>query len=83
MLLVHIVIALASLIQTTYAFLAPSQRKLQVSYALVAGTLVTGTYLTVLHPGHLIEACATGLVYVTVVLGATVLTRNKLVQTTS
>lgn len=73
MLTLHICIALASLAYTTYLFVAPSPRKFRVSYGLVALTLLSGTYLTVVQPSHLVQACVAGLAYTTLALGGTIL----------
>jgi hypothetical protein len=62
-LLSHIIIALASVVYTTYVFFAPSQAKLRGSYAFIAATLLTGTALVLQNPGHLFQACLSGLAY--------------------
>ncbi len=66
-LLLHILIALASVAYATYVFFQPSKTRLHVSYALVATTLTSGFYLVVSHPAHLMQACLTGLMYLGVV----------------
>lgn len=77
-LLLHIIIALTSLVFTTYLFFSPSKRKLQFSYGLVGLTVASGTILVVTQPAHLLQACVSGLVYISVVLAALALTRRKL-----
>lgn len=62
-LLLHICIALSSVAFTTYLFMRPSQGKLYGSYTLMAGTLLSGTYLIVSTGSHLLEACVMGLLY--------------------
>lgn len=59
----HIIIALSSLVYTTYVFLSPSEAKLKVSYAFVAATIGSGTLLVVTMPAHLLSACYSGLTY--------------------
>jgi hypothetical protein len=82
MLLLHIIIALASIVYTGYVFLSPSQAKLRNSYLLVAGTLASGTYLVVIKPSHLLPACLSGLAYLGVVSIGIVAARMKLAAET-
>ncbi len=77
-LLTHILIALTSLVITAYAFVSPSQATLRASYALVALTIATGTYVAVANPMHIAQACVSGLVYTGVVMATLVATRRKL-----
>jgi hypothetical protein len=62
--LIHILIALSSVVFTTYAFFAPSRTKLRASYGLVALVLASGTYLVWTNPAHMVQACTSGLIYV-------------------
>jgi hypothetical protein len=82
-LLLHIAIALASMIYTGYVFFSPSRAKLRGSYALVALTIASGTYLVVDKPSHMVQACATGLVYLGVIFAGIVAVRLKLARTAS
>jgi hypothetical protein len=66
-LLLHILIALSSVGFTTHLWWRPSKAKLFVSYGLVGGTLVSGTYLVISTNAHMLQACVSGLVYVGVV----------------
>ena len=76
--LIHISIALFSIVFATYQLFSPSAGKFPVSYALIGATLVSGTYLTILNPSRLISTCLTGLVYVGIVTVATVYAHRKL-----
>jgi multisubunit Na+/H+ antiporter MnhE subunit len=78
--LIHVIIALASIAAASYLFFKPSARLMQVSYGLIAGTLVSGTYLVVMSPSHFLQACAAGLAYTAIVTAATIATRVKLVR---
>jgi uncharacterized BrkB/YihY/UPF0761 family membrane protein len=80
MLLLHIVVALASIGVSTYSFFAPSQAKLRLSYALVGVTLASGTFLVVSSGAHILQTCLTGLIYVGGVSIALVGARHKLVD---
>lgn len=74
----HILIALASLAYAGYVFFRPSDSGLKVTYSLVGLTLVSGTYLIWSQPVHMLQACISGLVYITVVLFAIALAQLKL-----
>jgi hypothetical protein len=65
--ILHIIIAIASIGVTTYAYVQPSASKLYTAYGLVTMTLASGMYLVVSNPSHMIQGCTAGLVY----LGAT------------
>ncbi len=65
--IIHAIIALLSVGYATYTYLRPTQTKLRINYGLVGATVVSGTYLTISMPSHLIEACALGLIYLGVV----------------
>lgn len=77
-LLLHIGIAILSMLVAGIAFLAPSRTKIQVSYILMALTLGTGTYLVVMAPAHMVQACTIGVGYLAITATATVFARRKL-----
>ena len=78
LLIIHISVAIASMALTAYAFIAPSVTKLRVIYALVAGTLVSGTALVMSDPVHLAKTCVVGLVYLSLVAFGILAARKKL-----
>jgi hypothetical protein len=80
MLLLHILIALSSIVASGLAYARPSKQRLNTSYGLVAATLATGTYLVVAQPAHLASACISGLAYLGVVGSAIVAARLKLAK---
>ncbi len=67
MLLLHISIALLSLVWTTYLYFSPSTTKLNGAYTLIAGTLASGTALVITTGAPLLKSCISGLLYLTVV----------------
>ena len=77
-LLSHILIAVFSVIYTIYLFFYPSKAKLNIVYALVAFTFITGGYLVFAKPAHLTQTCISGLVYLAVIMSGVVLVRRKL-----
>ena len=80
MLLLHIIIALSSVIFTGYTSFTPSKSKLQKAYLLVGLTLATGTYLLLTKPTHMVQTCITGLVYIGLVTVALVFARHRLAR---
>lgn len=74
----HIAVALIGLIVATYAYFYPSKTIITASYGLTAMTLSSGTYLVLIQPTHMIHACISGVVYILLVLLATILARRKL-----
>lgn len=78
--LLHVLIALTSMITVSYAYLRPSAVKLRISYGLVTATVVSGTYLAISAPAHMIETCTVGLVYIAVVSVGIVAARGKLTR---
>ncbi len=82
-LLFHILIALASILYTAFVFVSPAKRGLTWSYGLIAATIATGTYLVVLRPAMLTQACTTGLVYLGIELVGIFAVRGKLARATA
>lgn len=81
-LVTHIIIALSSVAYTTLLLFRPTQSKLYISYALVAATLASGIYLTVINPASMLRTCTTGLVYVVLVTAGIAIARKKLATIT-
>ncbi len=81
--LMHVLIALSSIAMTTAAYIAPTRHKLRTNYALIAATLISGTYLVISTHSGLISACTTGLIYLSVVSFGTALARHKLLKATN
>ena len=80
MLLLHITSALVSLGVVALSLLAPSRRKVHLSYGLMALTLATGTYLVVSTGSALLPACTSGLVYLVVAMTGTYIARARLIS---
>lgn len=77
---IHIVIALFSVFYTIYVFFNPSKQKLNISYVLIALTVISGTYLAVILPAHITQTCETGLVYISVILAGVFAVKYKLAK---
>lgn len=79
-LLLHIAIAIASLIAAAYGFFYPSKTKLTINIFMIAATLISGTVLILSAPAHMTEGCMAGLFYTLVMVAATVASRRKLMR---
>lgn len=82
-LILHVIIALTSMVYTTYLFVRPSRAKFYAAYALVALTLTSGTYLVVSTHARLVPSCEAGLAYLGVVLSGLVAAHHRLVGAAS
>lgn len=80
LLLLHITVAILSVILGTFTFFNPSELKLKVNYFLIALTLISGTVLIFQNPSHLATTCLTGIAYVGIVSVETVVTQRKLAK---
>ena len=67
LLLLHIGIALGSIVFTTYLYFQPSVGKFRVSYGLVGATIASGTALVIRAHSPLLSSCITGLTYLGIV----------------
>jgi len=77
-LLLHISIALSSIVAVSFLFISPTKQKFTLSYGLVFFTIVSGSYLVATKPAHMIQACSVGLVYISVMLVGILSARRKL-----
>ena len=75
--LIHVVIALGSVAWTTYLNFAPTRRKFYAAYGLIGATLASGTYLVISTHSPLLSSCATGLVYLGIVLSGVFVAARK------
>ena len=79
-LIIHITIALSSIVLTTYTYFRPSSLLLRAAYVLVGLTFATGFYMVAMAPAHILQACTSGLVYLGIVSIGIIATRAKLVR---
>jgi hypothetical protein len=77
-LILHIAVALLSMVASGLAYFKPSHKKLHTSYSLVAATLVSGTYLVISSHSPLLESCLTGLLYLGIVFSGIIAAHYKL-----
>jgi len=79
-LLLHVSIAILSMVQATYTLVSPSRRRLRSTNGLIVATLASGTYLVWSTHSPLLQSCATGLMYLAVVTVLSVAARHRLVK---
>lgn len=80
LLFIHITVALLGILEASLAIIRPSNRKLQLTYGLLAGTLVTGTYLVWRLGAPLASSCFSGLAYTGFIATASAVARYRLVR---
>jgi hypothetical protein len=78
--LLHVIIALMSLVQASFTAAKPGKNQLRISYSLIAGTLVSGTYLVVHMRSSLMSACVSGLTYLAVIMVLLITAQYRLAQ---
>jgi hypothetical protein len=82
LILLHVLIAIGSMILSGVALVWPSNARVKYSYGLVGLTLATGTYLVWHNHAHLIQSCLTGIVYLSLTTGALVFARRRVLALT-
>lgn len=75
---IHIIVALGSMGYGSWLILKPSARGLAINYALIATTLVSGTYLVISLHTNILQSCLGGLAYTAIVTVEAALTRYRL-----
>lgn len=78
LIVIHILIALASLLAATVLLFKPSKRLINFNKVAIISTLVSGTALVIDTKSGLIKACFTGLIYLAFAAGATYYSSQKL-----
>lgn len=81
--LIHVIIALTSVIESTVLLLSPTQKKLNLTYILFAGTIGSGTYVLFTIPSHMLQTCIDGLLYMGFVVSAVVIAKIRLAKKTA
>lgn len=64
--LIHITIAITSLVIATLCLASPSRTKLRVNYGFIVATLVSGTIMVIATHSSLLSSCMSGLSYLAV-----------------
>lgn len=75
--LIHVIIALASIGVASLTYFKPSTKLFMASYGLIVATVASGTYLVLAAQASILHACLSGLFYVTVVSIVTIATHVR------
>lgn len=75
--LLHVIIALASIGVASLTYFKPSVKRLMISYGFIVATVASGTYLVVAAQASILHACLSGLFYTTVVSIVTIATHVR------
>lgn len=80
--ILHVLIALASIVFVTAVYSKPTIKKLYTSYGLVVLTVLSGVYMTVSSPALMLRSCVAGIAYISVVSLVIVAMRAKVLRPT-
>jgi len=75
--LIHVIIALSSVVLASFTFFKPTMKRLYASYGFIVATVASGTFLILTTSGSILRSCITGLFYVTVVSIITIATHVR------
>lgn len=77
-LIIHIVVAIASLISAGWLYFVPSRTKLYVTYIITGLMLASGFYLVLSKPASMTQACISGLTSLAIISYAIVSARKSI-----
>lgn len=80
MIMLHIAIALTSLIASVTGLALASRRLVIYSYGLIVATVATGCILMMAEPARLLHVCISGLTYVALATSLTHLAQRRVQQ---
>ena len=75
--LIHIIIALASIGVAGLALFKPNVKNLALSYSLIAATVASGSYLIIVSSSNILHSCLVGLAYLAVATTLTIATHVR------
>lgn len=73
----HVAVALLGVGSATYGYIRPTSSSIKVSGALAALTFLSGFFMVWAEPTQILRTCLSGIAYLSVVVGAIILTRRK------
>lgn len=76
--LIHVIIALASIGTASFVYFKPTIKRLIVSYGLIVATVGSGTFLLLSSPSNILKSCLVGLLYLTAVSIVTIATHIRI-----
>ncbi len=75
--LIHVLIALASVGLASFTFFKPTIERLYASYGFIVATVASGSLLIFVAQADILRTCLSGLLYVTVVSIVTIATHVR------
>ncbi len=78
--LLHVIIALSSMVYTGLVAFYPSKSGLKISYSLILMTFISGSYLVFIKPAHMVQSCMMGLAYLGAVSVGIAFAQRKLAK---
>lgn len=81
MLLLHILIALISVVVATRLVFFPSARYVMISYATIGATFASGIALIMIEPATILHACVSGIMYTTLITVLSIVAHRRIQQT--
>lgn len=79
--LLHVVIALASLLAVTYSLFRPSTKSIVINYLSIAATVISGLALVMIEPARMLHACLAGLAYLALTITVSVMVQIRVART--
>lgn len=80
MIMLHVIIALTSLVVSVMGLVAASRRLVAYAYGLIVATVATGCALLMLEPDKMLHVCVSGLVYVALATSVTSAAQRRVRQ---
>jgi hypothetical protein len=77
MIMLHVIIALTSLVVSIVGLATASRRLVAHAYGLIAATVASGCALMVIEPSQLLHVCVSGLLYVALATSLTILAQRR------
>ena len=75
--LLHVLIAISSIVLASFVFFKPTMKRLLASYGFIVATVASGTYLLLAMQADILRTCLSGLFYLTVVSVVTIATHVR------
>lgn len=79
--LLHVLIALASLLAVTLSLLRPSAKSIIVNYISIVATIISGLALVVVEPARMLHTCVAGLAYLAIAITASAIAQVRFART--
>jgi hypothetical protein len=81
--ILHILIAISSLLAVTYSLIRPSAKLVTVNYISIAATVLSGFFLVIFEPARMLHTCVAGLMYLAVAVTLSIAAQARLARVRS